>query len=65
MATMIIGQLEVVRDAIVRGGICLALRAPKELRRLHAVARSGQESIAQGLPWEISPTLISPEGASN
>jgi hypothetical protein len=27
------------------------------------VARSGQESIAQGLPWVNSPTGVSPEGA--
>jgi hypothetical protein len=28
------------------------------------MARSGQESIAQGLPWVIPPTRISPEGAT-
>jgi hypothetical protein len=28
-----------------------------------SVARSGQESIAQGLPWVNSPTGVSPEGA--
>jgi hypothetical protein len=27
------------------------------------VARSGQESIAQGLPWVNFPTGVSPEGA--
>jgi hypothetical protein len=27
------------------------------------VARSGQKSIAQGLPWVDSPTGMSPEGA--
>jgi hypothetical protein len=28
-----------------------------------SVARSGQESIAQGLPWVNSPAGVSPEGA--
>jgi hypothetical protein len=27
-----------------------------------SVARSGQESLAQGLPWVNSPTGVSPEG---
>jgi hypothetical protein len=30
--------------------MCLALHGPNELGRFHSVARSGQESIAQGLP---------------
>jgi hypothetical protein len=35
--------------------MCLALHGPKELGHFHSVARSGQESIAQGLPWETRP----------
>jgi hypothetical protein len=30
--------------------MCLASYGPKEFGRFHSVARSGQESIAQGLP---------------
>ena len=37
---------------------------PKEFGRFYSVARSGQESIAQGLPWVKTPTRISPEGAT-
>jgi hypothetical protein len=44
--------------------MCLASYGPKEFGRFRSVARSGQESIAQGLPWVISPTRISPEGAT-
>src|SRR6202046_2860547 len=32
--------------------------------RRPSVARSGQNSLAQGLPWVISPTRTSPEGAT-
>jgi hypothetical protein len=28
------------------------------------VARSGLKSVAQGLPWVVLPTRISPEGAT-
>jgi hypothetical protein len=41
----------------------LASYGQKEFGRFQSVARSGQESIAQGLPWVIAPTHISPEGA--
>jgi hypothetical protein len=35
---------------------------PKEFGRFHSVARSGQESIAQGLPWVIHPTQLALKG---
>jgi hypothetical protein len=44
--------------------MCLTSYGPKEFGRFHSVARSGQESIAQGLPWVIPSTRISPEGAT-
>jgi hypothetical protein len=44
--------------------MCLASHDPKEFGRFHSVARSGQESIAQGLPWAIAPARICPEGAT-
>jgi hypothetical protein len=42
----------------------LASYGPREIERFQAMARSGQESIAQGLPWVIPPTRIGPEGAT-
>ena len=42
----------------------LASYGQKEFGRFQSVARSGQESIAQGLPWVIPTTRISPEGAA-
>jgi hypothetical protein len=44
--------------------MCLASHGPKEFGRFHSVARSGQESIAQGLPWVIPRHPISPEGVT-
>src|SRR3984957_20687436 len=35
------------------------------LETAQSVARSGQNSLAQGLPWVISPTRISSEGATS
>jgi hypothetical protein len=35
----------------------VSLRQSKE-GRFQSVARSGQESLAQGLPWEILPTRL-------
>ena len=43
---------------------CLASHGPKELGPFHSVARSGQESIAQGLPWVVPRHPIGPEGAT-
>jgi hypothetical protein len=45
-------------------GMCLASYGPKESGRFQSMARSGQESIAQGLPWGITSTRICPEGAT-
>jgi hypothetical protein len=36
----------------------------KARETFQSVARSGQKSIAQGLPWVDPPTGISPEGAT-
>jgi hypothetical protein len=47
-----------------RVGACLVSYGRREFGPLHFVARSGQESIALGLPRVISPTRISPEGAT-
>jgi hypothetical protein len=44
--------------------MCLALDGLKEFGRSKSVARSGQEDLAQGLPWVIAPARISPEGAT-
>jgi hypothetical protein len=41
----------------------LASYGQREFGRFQSLARSGQESIAQGLPWVIASTRISPEGA--
>jgi hypothetical protein len=48
----------------VNPGMCSAPYGPREFGCFQSVARSGQESIAQGLPWVIPPTRISPEGAT-
>jgi hypothetical protein len=45
-------------------GMCLASYGPTDFGRYHSVARSGQESIVQGLPWVTAPTRINPEGAN-
>jgi hypothetical protein len=37
---------------------------PLEFGHFQSVARSGLKSVAQGLPWVILPTRISPEGAT-
>jgi len=44
--------------------MCSASYGPKEFGCFQSVARSGQENIAQGLPWVIAPTRICPEGAT-
>jgi hypothetical protein len=49
----------------MRALVILASKGPKKLGRFHSVARSGQESIAQGLPWVIPPNRTSPEGATS
>jgi hypothetical protein len=41
----------------------LVAHGPEEIGWLHSVARSGQESIAQGLPWETRSNVKRPEGA--
>jgi hypothetical protein len=38
-------------------------RRALQFEGFHSVARSGQKSIAQGLPWVNSPSGMSPEGA--
>jgi hypothetical protein len=46
--------------------MCLASYDPREIGHFQSIARRGQENIAQaqGLPWVILPTRISPEGAT-
>ena len=34
---------------------CFSVTRPEGVWAFHSVARSGQESIAQGLPWVIAP----------
>ena len=41
--------------------ICLGSHGPKEFGRFHSVARSGQESIAEGL-YVFSVVLCGPKG---
>ena len=45
--------------------MCLSSYGPKKFGRFQSVAQSGQESIAQGLPWVIAPSRIGPEGATS